>query len=225
MISMDRDALICDLAEYYHVYDLRKLPPETVAVLACGLPQESRIMKILSGITYDMQQLMMASILDYLATLTWFQTKDGHKNRNRPKSYVEMLTGKKKEEKEEVSFRSPEEFERERQRILQRLQEDELRTCKRICTDSAIGEGNQGKPGAGAGNRSGRRRKKRRKPVREQLRKCHEDGGQSDGNDAGCRSGSDGGVHEIVRGSRNELRQFNESGGSDDGKDHGGAGK
>ena len=123
MVAVDRHALICDLAEYYHVYDMRKLPLETVAIFACGLPAESRIIKKITGQSYDIKTLMTASILDYLATLVWFKTKDGHKNRNRPKSYVRILTGKI-DEPAQRTFRTAEEFEAERKRILQKAQGD-----------------------------------------------------------------------------------------------------
>lgn len=164
MIALDRSALVCDLAEYYHVYDMNDLPLETVAVLACGLPKESRMIRKVSKSEYDLQTLMTASILDYLAILVWFQTKDGHKNRNRPKSYVQILTGNGKEEpKQERSFSSPEEFEAERQRILQGMNGNGIRTGKSIRTDHTNDKGHKGAADWDHGQRSGRRRKKRRR--------------------------------------------------------------
>ena len=144
MIAIDRNALVCDLAEYYHVYDMNGLPLETVAILACGLPSGSRIVRKISGSNYDLQTLMTASILDYLAILVWFQTKDGHKNRNRPKSYVQILTGKKEEPKER-SYASPEEFEAARKRILQGVKKNGIRTGESIRTDSTDNKGNKGR--------------------------------------------------------------------------------
>lgn len=49
MYAADRDALLCDLAETYGVYDFRALPVATVAVLACGLRADSRIAARLSA--------------------------------------------------------------------------------------------------------------------------------------------------------------------------------
>jgi len=43
MIKLDENALICDFAETYHIYDYRQLPPTRVAVFACGLRDDSRI--------------------------------------------------------------------------------------------------------------------------------------------------------------------------------------
>lgn len=43
MISLDRDALLCDLAETYHIYSLRGLPARTLATLVSGLRADARI--------------------------------------------------------------------------------------------------------------------------------------------------------------------------------------
>lgn len=43
MIHADEDALICDLAETYHVLEYRRLPLMTVAALASGLRAGARI--------------------------------------------------------------------------------------------------------------------------------------------------------------------------------------
>lgn len=43
MIQTDEDALICDLAETYQIYDYRQLPAYQVAVFSYGLRDDSRI--------------------------------------------------------------------------------------------------------------------------------------------------------------------------------------
>ena len=50
MIRLDRDALICDLAETYHIYDMRSLPLQTVATLSAGLRDDSRIKMKAGGV-------------------------------------------------------------------------------------------------------------------------------------------------------------------------------
>ena len=163
MIALDRSALVCDLAEYYHIYEMRELPPETVAVLACGLPPASRIVRKLSGSSCDLQTMMQACILDYLAILVWFKTKDGQHNRNRPRSYVQILLGEdKKEEKEENAFASKEEFEARRQYLLQEIN-DGIRTGESIRTSYTDNEGDHGDSDEHPERRSRRRRKKRRR--------------------------------------------------------------
>lgn len=43
MINTDEDALICDFAETYHIYDYRSLPLHMAGIFACGLRPDSRI--------------------------------------------------------------------------------------------------------------------------------------------------------------------------------------
>ena len=94
MVHADEDALICDFAETYHIFDWRALPVRLAATLAAGLPETSRI------------RMKMA---DRLSLLVWMQTKDGQKNRHRPQSVAEMLTGKEKRSTVQA-FNSEEEF-------------------------------------------------------------------------------------------------------------------
>ena len=119
MIASHEDALICDLAEYYHIYDYEKQPPLFIATLACGLRDGSRVISELSGTTYPMETLILAGMSDTLKLLTWMQSVDGAKNRNRPAEILPTLLGKKSEKKEAVmTFSSPEEFEAARRKIL-----------------------------------------------------------------------------------------------------------
>ena len=43
MIKTDEDALICDLAETYQIYDYKSLPAYMVATFSVGLRENSRI--------------------------------------------------------------------------------------------------------------------------------------------------------------------------------------
>lgn len=111
MINAGEEELICDLAETYHILDMRALPPKTVATLAVGLRENSRIKMKIAGMDHQPGFMMQSAILDGIRMLIWMQTKDGTKGRNRPKSMVEQMI--KKDKKEEVlSFNTPEEFER-----------------------------------------------------------------------------------------------------------------
>ncbi|MGQ7567235.1 DUF5361 domain-containing protein [Streptococcus suis] len=111
MIQTDKDALICDLAETYGIYDYRQLPITRVAVFACGLSESSRIKKVLSGQKEDLNILLLAGIYDTVRLLFWAKTKDGQAGRNRPNSVTQALEGSKVEREERV-FSSGEEFER-----------------------------------------------------------------------------------------------------------------
>ena len=93
---------------------------ETGAILACGLPAQSRVLRALNSQKIDTDTILNAVIADQLSLLVWFKTKDGHRNRNRPRSYVKMLQGGyEKEEQSEKTFGSGAEFEEARRRLLE----------------------------------------------------------------------------------------------------------
>lgn len=110
------DELTCDMAQYYHIVDYRGLPVETLAALACGLPEDSRVIRKLTGAKTTPTLTLLAAIADRLGLLVWLQTKDGQKGRNRPKSILSELM--KETEEKPQSFETPEDFEAERARIL-----------------------------------------------------------------------------------------------------------
>lgn len=117
MISLDEDALICDFAEYYRIYDYRALSPSYAGVLACGLRDNSRIKMKLTEQGVDMETLLLATIADRLQVLIWQNTEDGQKGINIPDSIVKKLLGKEDEPKN-MAFSSGEEFEEYRRRLI-----------------------------------------------------------------------------------------------------------
>lgn len=124
MIRQDEDALICDLAETYRIYDYRQLPLLQVAVFAYGLRDDSRIKKIISNQAVSLDTLLFASMVDRLSLSLWLQTKDGQKGVNRPKSIVDQLTKQDKEERDEreyLVFESGEDFENYRKKLLTKM--------------------------------------------------------------------------------------------------------
>ena len=119
MIKLDEDALICDLAEVYHIFDYKQLPASRVAVFSLGLRDSSRIKGKMTNNSFDFDTMLLAGILDKVNLLFWSKTKDAGKNKNRPLSIVDMLTGNKKEDsKNVVSFKSGKDFEAERNKLL-----------------------------------------------------------------------------------------------------------
>ncbi len=116
MLSEDEDALICDLAETYCIFDYRALPPSRVAVLAFGLRDNSRIKRKLSGQKIPTETMLLAAILDKLSVLVWMQTKDGQHGRNYPVSILSELTESKTESPQGdiESYQSGEDFMRAR---------------------------------------------------------------------------------------------------------------
>lgn len=117
MIKLDEDALICDLAETYHIFDYEQLPLTTVAVFSCGLRDDSRIKMRLANQMVTMDTMLSATIVDRLGTLIWFKTKDGQKGKNRPPLILESLNFNPKE-KDVTIFDSGEEFEKRRLELL-----------------------------------------------------------------------------------------------------------
>lgn len=117
MITTDKNALICDLAETYGILDYKALPVETLAVLSVGLRDNSRIKMKLSGAKINPDILLLAEAVDRLGLLVWSKTKDAQSGRNRPKSIVSMLT-REEQENDVESFETAEEFDAEWQRIV-----------------------------------------------------------------------------------------------------------
>lgn len=118
MISTDEDALICDLAETYHIYDYKQLPLSKVAVFSCGLMDNSRIKMKMSDQSIPLDTLLIAGISDKLSLLLWTKTKDGMKGINKPSSILNILTGSESVEKKEIAFDSGEDFERMRKQLI-----------------------------------------------------------------------------------------------------------
>lgn len=119
MVGADEDALVCDLAETYHIYDWRQLPVKLAATLAAGLRNDSRSVMGLAGLKFSPDTLIYAMIADRLGLLVWQNTKDGQKNRHRPASLVEKMTHE--ERPKFRAFDSPEDFEAARQKAVERF--------------------------------------------------------------------------------------------------------
>lgn len=105
MISLDRDALICDLAETYQIYEMRSLPLQTVATLAAGLRDDSRIKLLASGSPAKQDTILLAAIADRIEAFRY-----GFSKEKMPVSLVEVLFGQSKE-KEMQLFNSGDDFE------------------------------------------------------------------------------------------------------------------
>lgn len=117
MINMDEDALICDMAETYHIYDYRSLPCSRAAVFAAGLRDNSRIKMKMADMKAEMENTLLALAVDNLSMVRWMLSEDGKKGVNRPQLITPALMGEQESGDAEV-FDSPDEFEAERARIL-----------------------------------------------------------------------------------------------------------
>ncbi|WP_179395729.1 DUF5361 domain-containing protein [Lacticaseibacillus absianus] len=120
MLAVDEDALVCDLAETYHILDYRQLPLNAAAVFACGLRDDSRIKMRMSDQVVPTDTLLMAQITDAVSLLLWSKTEDGQSGKNRPNSIVSALFGAQEQpQRDEVVFTSGEEFEQARRKLIE----------------------------------------------------------------------------------------------------------
>lgn len=103
--------MICDLAETYHIYNYKECQPFLVGTLVFGLRDDSRVKMFLSGQKQPLDRILMARMVDELSFLSWANSKDGQKNRNRPKSVLQSLLGIEKKE-EYATFEDFDEFKR-----------------------------------------------------------------------------------------------------------------
>ena len=105
MRALDNDALICDFAQYYHIYDFKSLDLKTAAILACGLPKESRIMTIVTGTKIKEEKLIQIAILDTLRAIAYAYTKthsDGKTEMPEFRSVLAELLGSEEQEKTDM---------------------------------------------------------------------------------------------------------------------------
>lgn len=124
MIREYESEMICDLAETYHVFNYRELPPKLTATLVSGLRANSRVKMSLTGMKIPVETTIQAMIYDAVSMILWMNSDDGRRNRNRPKSLVKTLM-EDPEPKEFQTFSSGAEFLKKREEILQMIREEE----------------------------------------------------------------------------------------------------
>lgn len=108
MINLDESALICDLAETYHVLDYRSHPVKLVAALSAGLRENSRIMMRLAEMPVEPELMLLATIADRIEMFRYgFSDK-----KEAPVSIVEKFyDGDKLKANGVAGFTTPKEFE------------------------------------------------------------------------------------------------------------------
>ena len=119
MMDLDEDALLCDFAETYHIYDPYEYPCEYTATLAAGLRDDSRIKVRLSGLRVTPELFALCTGVDALRWIVWSKSEDGRKGRNRPQSILDALSGETKTKKTEDlrGFATGEDFLKEWNRL------------------------------------------------------------------------------------------------------------
>lgn len=117
MIALDEDALLCDMAETYHIYVMEQFPPDYIATLAVGLRDDSRIRMKAAGLRVDAKTLLLAHIADNTAINVYMKTKDAKSGRNKPKSIVRAFAEEYDLAAHAKQFDSGEDFLEEWRRI------------------------------------------------------------------------------------------------------------
>lgn len=114
MIALDENALICDLAETYQVFDYRSLPVRLVATLSSGLRENSRIRMKMRGDKIPYTDSLLALIYDALQAVFW--NGEG----TRPQSILGLLMGEDAPKRTEKfrTFESGTDFEEARRKLL-----------------------------------------------------------------------------------------------------------
>ena len=121
MIAIDEDALRCDLAEIYHIYDYKSLPALLVATFSVGLRDDSRIKMKMCGAKAPLNTLILALLTDRIGNMIWSLTEDGRNGVNQPTQLLEIICGDKVEKDSNIQvFNTPEDYEKAREKIIGR---------------------------------------------------------------------------------------------------------
>lgn len=121
MFKIDEDALLCDLAENYQIYDFKQLPLSKVAVFSYGLRDDSRIKMRMNEQNVTLDNLLLAGINDALNMLVWFKTKDGQKGNNKPELLTSKLVGIAEKTSDNEVFVSGQDFEDTRLKLIENI--------------------------------------------------------------------------------------------------------
>ena len=103
--------MICDLAETYHILDYRCVPARLLGTLICGLGENSRLQRAMSGQQCSLEALLAAKTLDAVVALGYGMS--GQKKA--PPSVADLLMERKERS---GGFDSVEAFEAARERII-----------------------------------------------------------------------------------------------------------
>lgn len=116
MLAIDKNAVICDLAETYGIFDYKRVPGRLLGILVAGLGDNSRIGKKINGVRGTVTEVLLAQILDGIRFLCWAKTEDGQKGRHRPQSVASEFFVS--EDKEKPKAMTIDDFEKIRNKII-----------------------------------------------------------------------------------------------------------
>lgn len=110
--------MICDMAETYGVLDMQALPVSTLATLASGLRDNSRIKLKMLSMPVSQETLLMALMTDALNTIVWSKTEAAKKGEGKPTSIAAALLGQAESAGDTEAFESPNEFYMRRKELM-----------------------------------------------------------------------------------------------------------
>lgn len=113
-LSECRCEMICDLAETYHIYDYKRVPGRLLGTLVAGLGVNSRVSQKLAGLEAPMDTVLTALLVDEVRNVT--RMLGGVKDKEKPLS--ERFFTNSAPVREELTFKTGADFERERARLL-----------------------------------------------------------------------------------------------------------
>lgn len=99
MLRADRDALVCDMAETYGIFDYKALPTQLVATLAAGLGDDSRSKMKLYGRKATRTETLLAAAVDRLSRIAWLLSFVCPHQGEPPKSVLSAILGEVKQKK------------------------------------------------------------------------------------------------------------------------------
>lgn len=113
MIGIDEDALVCDLAEVYSVFDYHRLPVKLLGTLCSGLGPDSRIGMRIAGRHAPRSTILLAMIRDMMSDAL-------HDEKNRPEHIAPMLFDTHEDETSNKfrTFRSEDDFMKKRSELM-----------------------------------------------------------------------------------------------------------
>lgn len=122
MISICEDELICDMAEYYRIYDYRKYDALYIATLTFGLRRNSRVMMRLAEYKYTTSERMSFLIYDAVNWIKWSRSQAAQEpNATPPESLYHLLVEAETNSEKVQSFDTIDDFEAERRKRLEEL--------------------------------------------------------------------------------------------------------
>ena len=123
-VSEANNELVCDFAEYYHIYNYTEHNPVYVSILAKGLRRDSRTMQKLNNEKYSFTEYLQGMLVDDFNMYLYSHTQDAKSGTHKPKSIISMMRGEDGKRHltngETQAFRTGEDFEKARNRILGR---------------------------------------------------------------------------------------------------------